>query len=86
MEDVNDRYFSAKEIKADLSAQKVTKESPCPKCKTMNNVRTPFCTKCGGAVDRSDGAVRDVGGKYNRMGGGFAFTAGTGCDSQSLAA
>jgi predicted Ser/Thr protein kinase len=31
-EDVNERYFSAREIKADLEKRRVTKESPCPKC------------------------------------------------------
>ena len=36
------RSETAKEIKADLEAQRVTKEAPCPKCKTMNSVRTPF--------------------------------------------
>jgi hypothetical protein len=45
-EDVHERYFSAREIKADLEAQRVTTESPCPKCKSMNKVRTPHCAKC----------------------------------------
>src|SRR5437762_13859141 len=38
-EDMNDRYFSAREIKADLERQRVTKELPCPKCKASNKVR-----------------------------------------------
>src|SRR5213079_1182678 len=37
-EDVNDRYFSAKEFKADLERQRVTKEISCPKCRTVNKV------------------------------------------------
>src|SRR5205814_5582487 len=35
-EDVNDRYFTAKEMKTDLDLQRVTKETPCPKCRTNN--------------------------------------------------
>jgi predicted Ser/Thr protein kinase len=74
-EDVNDRYFSAKEIKADLAAQRVTKESPCPKCKTPNKVRTPFCTKC--AEPLTDPTAPCVMcGKYNRMGGRFCIYCG----------
>jgi serine/threonine protein kinase len=74
-EDVNDRYFSAKEIKADLEAQRVTKEAPCPKCKTMNSVRTPFCSKC--AEPLTDPTAPCVMcGKYNRMGGRFCIYCG----------
>ncbi len=74
-EDVNDRYFSAKEIKADLQAQRVTKEAPCPKCKTLNNVRTPFCSKC--AEPLTDPTAPCVMcGKYNRMGGRFCIYCG----------
>ena len=74
-EDVNDRYFSAKEIKADLEAQRVTKEAPCPKCKTLNNVRTPFCVKC--AEPLTDPTAPCVMcGKYNRMGGRFCIYCG----------
>src|SRR6185437_6362068 len=35
-EDVNERYFSAKEIKGDLDKKQVTREIACPKCKTTN--------------------------------------------------
>ncbi len=74
-EDVNDRYFSAKEIKADLDAQRVTKEAPCPKCKTPNSVRTPFCSKC--AEPLTDPTAPCVMcGKYNRMGGRFCIYCG----------
>jgi predicted Ser/Thr protein kinase len=74
-EDVNDRYFSAKEIKADLQAQRVTKEAPCPKCKTPNAVRTPFCVKC--AEPLTDPTAPCVMcGKYNRMGGRFCIYCG----------
>ena len=74
-EDVNDRYFSAKEIKADLDAQRVTKEAPCPKCKTPNSVRTPFCSKC--AEPLTDPTAPCVMcGKYNHMGGRFCIYCG----------
>ena len=74
-EDVNDRYFSAKEMKADLTAQRVTKEAPCPKCKTLNQVRMPFCVKC--AEPLTDPTAPCVMcGKYNRMGGRFCIYCG----------
>ena len=38
-EDVNDRYFTAREIKADLEKKQVTREVACPKCRTTNKVR-----------------------------------------------
>src|SRR5262249_35415479 len=44
-EDANDRYFSAREIRADLDGQRVTKEVACSKCQTTNKVRTPYCLK-----------------------------------------
>jgi serine/threonine protein kinase len=45
-EDVNSRYFSAREFKTDLEAQRVTREVACPRCKTTNKVREPYCLKC----------------------------------------
>ncbi len=66
-EDVNDRYFSAREIKNDLDRQRVTKEIPCPKCKTANKVRTPYCTKCAEPLTDPT-APCAMCGKFNRMG------------------
>src|SRR5262249_30194403 len=45
-EDLNERYFSAKEIRADLEKRQVTREVGCPKCRTVNKVREPYCSKC----------------------------------------
>ncbi len=74
-EDVNDRYFSAKEMKADLQAQRLSKESPCGKCGTQNKVRTPFCMKC--AEPLTDPVAPCVMcGKYNRMGTRFCIYCG----------
>jgi eukaryotic-like serine/threonine-protein kinase len=71
-EDVNDRYFTAREIKRDLDAQKVTKEVTCTKCQTLNKVRTPFCTKC--AEPLTDPASPcTMCGKYNRLGSRFCI-------------
>ncbi|MCI0378017.1 MAG: protein kinase [Gemmataceae bacterium] len=66
-EDINDRYFSAREIKGDLEKQRVTKEVSCPKCKTVNKVRTPYCTKCAEALTDPT-APCAMCGKFNRMG------------------
>jgi hypothetical protein len=74
-EDVNDRYFSAKEIKGDLERQRVTKEIQCGKCKAANKVRTPYCVKC--AAPLTD-VVLLCGscGKDNRMGSRFCIHCG----------
>ncbi|GIW79958.1 MAG: hypothetical protein KatS3mg105_1765 [Gemmatales bacterium] len=66
-EDVNDRYFSAKEIKQDLERRQVTKEVRCSKCQTINKVREPYCSKCAaGLTDLA--AMCTHCGKANRMG------------------
>lgn len=45
-EDVNERYFSAAEFKADLQRRQVTREVACPKCRATNPVRQPYCVQC----------------------------------------
>ncbi|MCS7045052.1 MAG: protein kinase [Gemmataceae bacterium] len=74
-EDVNDRYFSAKEIKADLERQCVTTELPCPKCRTMNKVRTPYCVQCAEPLTESSAPCASCG-KFNRMGSRFCIHCG----------
>jgi len=49
-EDVNDRYFSCREIKADLERRRLTQEVSCPKCKSANPVRQPYCRQCAVAL------------------------------------
>src|SRR5262249_46015772 len=44
-EDANERYFSAREIKADLAGRRVPREVACPKCTQVNKVREPYCSK-----------------------------------------
>jgi predicted Ser/Thr protein kinase/phage FluMu protein Com len=66
-EDVNDRYFSAREIKTDLERQRVTKEVPCPKCRAVNKVRSPYCVKCAEPLTEPT-APCSMCGKNNRMG------------------
>jgi len=66
-EDVNDRYFSAREFKTDLERQRVTTEVSCPKCKTINKVRTPYCSKCAEALTDPTAPCTSCG-KFNRMG------------------
>ncbi len=45
-ESPDDRYFSAAEFRADLERRRVTREVACPICKTVNEVRQPFCAGC----------------------------------------
>lgn len=66
-EDANDRYFTAKEFKADLERQRVTKEVNCPKCQASNKVREPFCTKCAEPLTDPTPPCHYCG-KTNRMG------------------
>lgn len=66
-EDINERYFSAKEIKRDLERKQISKEVQCGKCKATNKVREPYCAKCGeGLTDLA--APCNHCGKQSRMG------------------
>jgi serine/threonine protein kinase len=74
-EDLNERYFSAKEVKADLEKQQVTKEVSCPKCRTPNKVRTPYCVKCAESLTDPT-APCAMCGKFNHMGARFCIYCG----------
>ncbi len=56
-EDVNDRYFSAREIKADLLNRRVTTEIACPKCQQIEQGTRAVLLQVRRAADRSDAAV-----------------------------
>jgi serine/threonine-protein kinase len=74
-EDLNDRYFSAREFKADLDRRQVTREVKCPKCAAANQVRTPFCVKC--AAPLTDASAHcNMCGKNNHMGTRFCIHCG----------
>ncbi len=66
-EDVNERYFSAREIKADLDKHRVTRDAPCPKCQHVNKVREPYCGKCAEPLTDPTPPCHHCG-KNNRMG------------------
>jgi len=66
-EDANDRYFSAREFKVDLEHRKITKESICPRCRSINKVREPFCLKCAEPLTDPTPPCTHCG-KLNRMG------------------
>jgi serine/threonine protein kinase len=66
-EDVNDRYFSAREIKADLEKRQITREVICGKCQTVNKVREPYCAKCAEPLTDPMPPCHHCGG-VNRMG------------------
>jgi predicted Ser/Thr protein kinase len=66
-EDVNDRYFSAREIKADLERRRVTRDAACPKCQATNKVREPYCAKCAEPLTDPTPPCHHCG-KTNRMG------------------
>jgi predicted Ser/Thr protein kinase len=74
-EDVNDRYFSAREIKQDLERGRVTREVNCPKCQTANKARSPYCVKCAEPLTDPT-APCGMCGKNNRMGSRFCIFCG----------
>lgn len=66
-EDVNDRYFSAQEFKADLAKKQVTVQVACPKCQKANKVREPYCAGCAEPLTQATPPCYHCG-KSNRMG------------------
>jgi predicted Ser/Thr protein kinase len=66
-EDVNERYFTAKDIRSDLEKRKVTTEVPCVKCQQVNKVREPYCSKCAEPLTDTTPPCYHCG-KTNRMG------------------
>jgi serine/threonine protein kinase len=76
-EDINDRYFSCQEFKADLEKRQLTKEVTCPKCKAVNTVRVPFCNKCAAPLTELLTPPCGHCGKRNRLGSRFCIYCGT---------
>jgi serine/threonine-protein kinase len=74
-EDLNDRYFSAREFKADLLKQQVTREVACGKCRATNKARTPYCIKCAEPLTEAAAAC-SMCGKNNHMGARFCIHCG----------
>jgi predicted Ser/Thr protein kinase len=74
-EDVKDRYFSAREIKADLEKRQVTREVACPKCRHSNKVREPYCAKCAEPLTDPAPPCHNCG-KTNRMGSRYCIHCG----------
>ncbi len=66
-EDVNERYFSAREIRSDLDKRQVTRELACPKCQQTNKVREPYCSRCAEPMTDPTPPCHHCG-KANRMG------------------
>lgn len=75
-EDVNDRYYSAREFKQDLLAGRLTTEAACPQCRTVNKVREPFCQKCAAPLTDLTPPCAACG-KPNRMGSRFCTECGS---------
>ena len=66
-EDANDRYFSAREFKADLERRRVTTEVVCPNCSAANKVREPYCLQCAEPLTDPTPPCQHCG-QSNRMG------------------
>ncbi len=67
-EDVNERYFTAREIRNDLDRRQVTREVNCPKCGHGNKARDHvYCMKCAEPLTDATPPCYHCG-KANRMG------------------
>jgi predicted Ser/Thr protein kinase len=74
-EDVNDRYFSCREIKADLEQRRIAKEVSCPQCRAVNPVRQPYCRQCAAPLTALMPGCNHCG-KANRMGSRCCISCG----------
>jgi predicted Ser/Thr protein kinase len=66
-EDVNERYFTARDFHADLENRRVTRERDCPGCGQVNKVREPYCGRCARPLTDVTPPCHHCG-KTNRMG------------------
>ncbi len=71
-ESVNDRYYSAAEIRRDLEQRRLTTQVVCPKCQHVNRVREPYCGGCA-AVLTQPGSPCQQCGKTNALGSRFCI-------------
>ncbi len=74
-EDVNDRYFSASEFKGDLERRQVTRETACPKCRSTNPVRQPYCAQCAAPLTGPAPPCQHCG-NINRLGSRWCIHCG----------
>ncbi len=74
-EDINERYFSAAEIKGDLDRRRVSSELACKKCQTVNKVREPYCSKCAEPLTGATPPCQHCG-QQNRMGSRYCVFCG----------
>jgi len=74
-EDVNARYCSAKEFKADLEKKQLTLEVECPNCQATNKVREPYCCQCAEALTDPTPPCHHCG-QINRMGSRWCIHCG----------
>jgi serine/threonine protein kinase len=75
-EDVKDRYFSAREFKADLEARRVSREAVCPQCRQVSPVRTPYCVRCSAPLTDPAPPCGHCG-QANRMGSRYCIHCGS---------
>jgi predicted Ser/Thr protein kinase len=74
-EDANERYFSCREVRADLERRRVTREVACPKCQTVNPIRQPYCNKCAAPLTEPMAPCHKCS-KVNRMGSRWCIYCG----------
>ncbi len=74
-EDVNDRYFSCRDFRADLERRQIARETTCPGCRAVNPVRQPYCSKCATPLTDVTPPCHQCG-RSNRLGSRFCIYCG----------
>lgn len=74
-EAVNDRYYSAAEIRRDLEQRRLTTQVACPKCQQANRVREPYCGRCAAPLTQAGPPCHQCG-KSNHLGSRFCIYCG----------
>lgn len=75
-EDVNDRYYSAREFRDDLAGNRLTTHAACPRCRSSNPVRVPYCGNCAAPLTDFLPPCHACG-QANRMGCRFCMACGS---------
>ena len=74
-ENVNDRYLSAQDFKADLEKRQITREVRCRKCGGPSPARTPYCSRCAAPLHALVAACNDCG-RNNLLGSKYCIYCG----------
>jgi len=76
-EDINERYLSAEDFKADLEKRQITREVKCKKCGGPSPARTPYCSQCAAPLHALVSPCMAIGcGRNNLIGSKYCIYCG----------